>query len=208
MATEIKGLTQIRDKEKVIATLTSAFIDYPKLTKGFPERGRRAIAVEATLSFYVAYCMRYGKAYALNEKCQGVVVIIPSSRRKGSKLKFMIAGSYSRRYKNAISRLTAEEQRIRTELFNEMDQMETEIKFPSKYLYVNFLGVKPEYQGQGNGRAIMERVIDYSKGKSLPVMLFTNQPKDVEFYQRMGFKIMGITSSKKYQFINIYLLKS
>ncbi|MHC1723333.1 MAG: GNAT family N-acetyltransferase [Aminipila sp.] len=208
MATEIKGLTRIRDKEKVIATLTSAFIDYPKLTKGFPERGRRAIAVEATLRFYVAYCMRYGKAYALNEKCQGAVVIIPSSRRKGSKLKYMIAGSYSPKYKNAISRLTGEEQKIRIELFNEMDQMETEIKFPSKYIYVNFLGVKPEYQRQGNGRAIMERVLDYSKGKNLPVMLFTNQPKDVEFYQSMGFKIMGITSSKKYQFINIYLLKS
>ncbi|WP_312654067.1 GNAT family N-acetyltransferase [Aminipila sp.] len=208
MAADISGLTRIRDKEKVIATLTSAFIDYPKLTKGFPERGRRAIAVEATLRFYVAYCMRYGRAYALNEKCQGAVVIIPSSRRKGSKLKYMIAGSYSKRYKNALLRLTEEEQRIRIELFNEMDQMETEIKFPSKYIYVNFLGVKPEYQGLGNGRAMMEKIIDYSKGMNLPVMLFTNEPKDVEFYQSMGFKIMGITSSRKFEFINIYLVRS
>ncbi len=120
----------------------------------------------------------------------------------------MIAGSYSKRYKNALLRLTEEEQRIRTELFNEMDQMETEIKFPSKYIYVNFLGVKPEYQGLGNGRAMMEKIIDYSKGMNLPVMLFTNEPKDVEFYQSMGFKIMGITSSRKFEFINIYLVRS
>lgn len=208
MATEIRGLTRIKDKDKVITTLMSAFIDFPKLTKGFPERGRRAIAVEATLRFYVAYYMRYGGAYALNDKCQEVVIITTSTRRKGSKLKYIIAGSYSKRYKNTLLKLTEQERQTRIELFNEMDQMETDIKFPPKYIFVSFLGVKPEYQRQGKGRALMERIINYSKGKNLPVMLFTNEPKTVEFYQSLGFKIVGITSSKKFQFINIYLVKS
>lgn len=208
MAAEIRGLTRIKDKDKVIATLMSALIDYPKLTKGFPDRGRRAIAVEATLRFYVAYYMKYGGAYALNDKCQGTVVLATSTRRKGSKLKYILAGSYSRKYKNTLLKLTEQEQQTRIELFNEMDQMETEIKFPPKYIYVSFLGVKPEHQGQGTGRAIMEKVINYCKGKNLPVMLFTNEPKAVKFYQSMGFKIVGITSSKKFEFINIYLVKS
>lgn len=208
MAAKIRGLIRVRDKEKVIATLTSAFTNYPKLAKAFPEQGRRAIAIEANLRFYVAYAMKFGQAYTLDDKCQVMVVIIPSSRRKASKLKYIIAGSYSKRYKNAVLSLTEEEQKTRLEIFEEMNQMETEIVFPSKYIYVSFLGVKSEYQKQGNGREILDKIITYAKEKKLPIVLFTNEPKGVEFYQSMGFKIMGITSSKKFQFINIYLIKS
>lgn len=207
MTADIKGMVQIRDKEKVISTLISAFTDYPQLTRAFPDRSRRMIVTEASLRFYVAFGMKYGDAYALSEACQGVAVVISSSKRKVSKLKYFLAGSYSRKYKNTISRLTEEEQRIRTELFQEMTQMETEIKFPSKYIYLSHLGVKTEHQGQGIGSAIMDRIIDYGEKKKLPVVLFTNEPEGVGFYQNMGFKIMGITSSKKFQFINIYLIK-
>ncbi|WP_312091298.1 GNAT family N-acetyltransferase [Aminipila sp.] len=207
MAAEIRGLTRIRDKERVIAALTSAFIDYPKLTAAFPGKERRAIAVESALRFYVAFAMRYGGAYALNSLCQEAVVIIPSSRRKASKLKYFLAGSYSRRYKNTIWKLSEGEKQTQIEVFSEMEQMETQIKFPSKYIYVNFLGVRPEYQKRGKGRAVMEKVLAYGEKRSLPIVLFTNEPKTVGFYQSMGFKIMGITSSKKFQFINIYLVK-
>lgn len=208
MAAKIRGLIHIRNKDKIISVLTSAFIDYPKLTKVFPQKDRRAIAVEANLRFYVSYAMRYGGAYTLNDNCQAIVVIITSSRRKASKLKYIIAGSYSKKYKTTVLRLTKDEQEIRLKIFEEMNKMETEIVFPSKYLYISFLGVRPDCQKQGYGREIIEKVSVYARGKRLPIVLFTNEPNGVEFYQSMGFKIMGITSSKKFQFINIYLIKS
>ncbi|QAT41784.1 GNAT family N-acetyltransferase [Aminipila luticellarii] len=207
MAAEIKGLIEIRDREKVIRTLMSAFSDYPQLAQAFPDKSRRLIVMEAALRFYAAFGMRYGGAYALDPACQGVAILLPSQKRKGSALKYFFAGSYSSQYKRAVSRMTEEEHRIRTELFAEISQMETEIKFPPKYLYISYLGVRPEYQGQGNGRMLMNRLVEYGEKKELPIVLITSEPKEVPFYQSMGFKMMGITSSRKFQFINIYLIK-
>lgn len=208
MVAKIRGLTRIRDKEKVVSTLISAFTDYPQLIKAFPKRNRRIIAIEANLRFYAVYSMRFGRAYSLDNECNGIVILLSSFQRKASKFKYKIAGSYSSKYKDTISSLTEQEKKTRLELFSEMELMEKDINFPAKYMYISFLGVRREYQRQGIGHKIMEKVIEYGKQKTIPIVLCTSEPKDVDFYQSLGFKIMGITSSKKYEFINIYLVKS
>lgn len=207
MAIRIKDLTRIRNREMVYRTLGDAFENYPKLSKAFPDKERRRIAIEATIRFYGAYDMRYGAAYSLDSNCNEVVVIVHSRNMNYSKFKHFIAGSYSKSYKEVISKLTEEERQRRDELFDEMDDMEKEISFPYPHLYIDFLGVKTKLQQQGRGKKLMKHVLTYADRKKLPVMLFTNTPEDIAFYRSLGFKVVGITSSKKFQFINTYLVR-
>ncbi len=208
MAIRIKGLTKIRDKEKAVKILLEALIDYPLLNKAFPDRGRRIKILESDLWFKVSYGMKFGQAYALNKECHEVIIILPSACRKTSKLKNIIAGGYSSKYKELVSNLTEEEQEEKLSLFSEIMEMEKDIEFPSKYLYISFLGVKEEHQNKDKVLELLNKVLAYGVMKNTPIVLTTSEPKNVNFYQELGFKIMGITSSKKFQFINIYLVKS
>lgn len=53
------------------------------------------------------------------------------------------------------------------------------------YLFV--IGVRTSLQGRGLGKALMERVIEKSEGSGLPVFLETCVPRNVPFYESLGF---------------------
>ena len=105
-----------------------------------------------------------------------------------------------------MNRLTKEERKIRVSLFEELDRLETTVDIPSPHIYVDFLGVNEAFQHQGRGRRLMTNVCSYADSVRLPLMLFTNTADDVRFYQSLGFKIIGETSSKKFGFTNTYLI--
>ena len=61
---------------------------------------------------------------------------------------------------------------------------------PRAHWYVFVLGVSPEAQGTGLGRALLEPVIDRARAEGLPCYLETAQPKNVGFYQHLGFRVL------------------
>mgnify|MGYP002512276862 CR=1 FL=1 len=85
--------------------------------------------------------------------------------------------------------------------------MEEDIQFPKKYIFIYYLGVKSEFRNQGIENRIIEKLMEEGIKKTLPIVLYTNEPDNVAFYQNLEFKIIGITSSKTFQFMNIYLIK-
>lgn len=208
MGGKIKGLAVIRDRDRAVAILAAAFADYPQLKSAFPDRSRRLAVTEAVLRFQVNLSMRYGGVYALTRECQEVALVLPSSRKKVSRLRLLLAGNEAGRYRQALERLTEQERRTKKEIFSEMGQMESEIAFPSRYLYISYMGVHGDYQKQGKGRRLMEKILAHGERKGLPLVLSTSKPEQVAFFQGLGFQVMGITSSRHFQFINIYIIKS
>lgn len=61
---------------------------------------------------------------------------------------------------------------------------------PHAHWYVLVLGVSPEAQGTGLGRALLEPVIDRARAEGLPCYLETAQPKNLGFYQHLGFRVL------------------
>jgi ribosomal protein S18 acetylase RimI-like enzyme len=56
--------------------------------------------------------------------------------------------------------------------------------------YVMVVGVAPAFQGQGYGRALLQPMLDRADAEGLPCYLETTQPKNVSFYQRLGFEVL------------------
>lgn len=206
---QIKGLYKLKkeDREKLIQTYMDAFQSYPKLMAAFPEERVKAAALEATLRYYVAYDMEYGAAFALDEEVNEGVCLVYSQEMNYTEERHQKAGSYSREYQEAMNRMTAEEQERRIELFRELDRLEKEIDLPQPHLYVDFLGVREDFQKQGRGRKLMSRVCEFAAEQGLPLMLFTNTEDDVNFYKSLGFRVAGIVRSKEFGFVNTYLVK-
>ena len=55
--------------------------------------------------------------------------------------------------------------------------------------YLNILGVRPEYQGQGLGGLLLSSMFERLDRERLPVYLDTGVAANVAFYQRHGFRL-------------------
>jgi len=61
---------------------------------------------------------------------------------------------------------------------------------PASHWYVMVVGVAPEMQGSGLGRALLQPILDRAEADRQPCYLETAQPKNVAFYEHLGFRRM------------------
>ena len=58
-----------------------------------------------------------------------------------------------------------------------------------EFMYLWFIGVFPDGQGQGVGGRLMEQVLAIAERKGLPIYLETSTPENLPFYQKWGFEV-------------------
>ena len=61
--------------------------------------------------------------------------------------------------------------------------------------YLAWLGVDCALQGQGLGAKLMWPCLELVDGQQLPSYLDSTNPRNVSFYQRFGFEVVGVSQS-------------
>ena len=207
MSVKIPGLLEVVSLDRVTDVLTDAFANYPKLMKTFPEKSSRLNALEATIRFYGQYDMHYGKAYTLDEDAFEIALILESKDMKASRAKCLKAGCYSIEYQKIKEKMSAEDRKKRIQLFNALEKLEKSIPMPTDFLYVDFLGVVRDKQGEGRGARLMEKICEYTDSEGKPIVLFTNTRKAAKFYENFEFKEIKTVTSEKFGFTNTYMIR-
>ena len=209
MKPEIKELHKIepKDSETVYKMMMQSFKNYPKLIGSFPDWEDRQAAIEMVIRFYGAFDFEYGNAYSLDETMSEVLMIMFSEEEVYTEERFEAAGSYSDEFRAAAARLGEEGVRRWWDFFDEVDRTEAELEaIPDRYIYADFLCVSEEVQGQGRGSRIIQAACRYADEIGLPIMLFTNGEEDIRFYQKNGFKVIGVTKCEAFGLENTYVL--
>ncbi len=184
-----------------------SFRNYPKLIGTFPDWDDRQAAIEMVLRYYGAFDFKYGCAYSLDETISEVLMIMFSEEVDYSDERLSAAGCDSEAFRLAASRLSEENVKRWWDFFDELDRKEAELEtIPEKYLYADFLCVAEEVQGQGRGSRIIQAACRYADEIGLPLMLFTNGEEDIRFYQKNGFRIIGVTTSEEFGLENTYVM--
>ena len=209
MKPEIKELHKIerKDIEKVYGMMIKSFRNYPKLIGSFPDWEDRQAAIEMVIRYYGAFDFEYGQVYSLDETLSEVLMIMFSEEEVYTEERFEAAGSDSDAFRAAAARLGEEGVRRWWAFFDEVDRTEAELEtIPDRYIYADFLCVGEEAQGQGRGSRIIQAACRYADEIGLPIMLFTNGEEDIRFYQKNGFKVIGVTKSEAFGLENTYVL--
>jgi GNAT superfamily N-acetyltransferase len=64
-----------------------------------------------------------------------------------------------------------------------------EVLQPGDHLYLSILGVEPEFQRQGIGKALIAPRLGWADGRGLACYLDTFKERNVAFYQQSGFAV-------------------
>ena len=159
------------------------------------------------LRYYGAFDFKYGSAYSLDETISEVLMIMYSEEVDYSDERLAAAGCDSEEFRCAASRLSEENIKRWWDFFEELDRTEAELEtIPERYLYADFLCVSEEVQGQGRGSKIIQAACRFADEIGLPLMLFTNGAEAIRFYQKNGFRIIGVTRSEEFGLENTYVM--
>ena len=145
-----------------------------------PHAEKRRQLLPALFRVVVRYCLRYGVIYTTPES-DGLVCCLPPGQTptivrlvltglRGAPFQIGLAGL--RRFLHA-ARYT-DEAHART--------------VAGHHWYVWVLGVDPTCQGCGLGSQLLQIVLQQARVQRLPCYLDTQNPRNVPFYQRHGFR--------------------
>jgi ribosomal protein S18 acetylase RimI-like enzyme len=81
------------------------------------------------------------------------------------------------------------------DVFSILEQM-GEYHPEEPHWYLPFIGVAPEAQGRGFGSALLRRGLARCDRDGLPAHLESTNPRNVPFYERFGFRAIGLIQTQ------------
>ena len=208
MAIKIPGLLEVISLDRIAEVLVDAFTYDPKLMKSFPLDYGRRNALEATFYYYGKYDLFYGKVYTLDEDVFEVALLLESKYVNSTKNKCLKAGCYSYEYQSIKERMPVEDRKKRLKIFKEIKKFEKRVPKPKDYLYLDYLGVVRDKQGEGRGTKLMEKICEYADSVNKPIVLYVSSDESKKFYEKFGFEEITSVTSSNYDYTNIYLIRN
>jgi ribosomal protein S18 acetylase RimI-like enzyme len=193
-----QALLQPAQVEHAARLLGKAFQDDPLMAYIAPSAARRRRTLPAFFRVAVRYCLRYGTVYT-TEELDGVACCLPPGQTEPSVsrlLRVVLSGALwlpgPLELRRALHATTyTDEAHARTA--------------PGPHWYLWVLGVEPEKQGLGIGGRLLQSVIQQAREQGVPCYLETENPRNVPFYQKHGFRLVREVAIAKSD-VRIYAL--
>ena len=182
MQYQIEKLKQ-EDIPQAAKTLTHAFMDDPLQTYVFPDLEERSKGSIPHFSAILQYGNLFGDVYttpafegAAVWLRPGETIVTPEKAEKGglAELPQTIGEGPFTRFIGVLDY---------ADQFHKQDMTEP-------HWYTMVVGVDPSCQGKGVGSALLTPILHEARGSNIPVYLETAQPKNIKFYQHLGFNLI------------------
>ncbi len=172
------------DEAVAVATLASAFADYPLFHALCADPADRPRITEVFCRFVFRLSLDCGGIYATPDRA-AVACCLPPGAEWPSLWSLVRAGGLGFVWRMGWRRSLAS---LRTE--HEIDAARRQ-HVPGPHWYVLFLGVRPEAQGKGLSRAVLRPVFESADQSCVPIFLETVPEANVAIYQKLGFVLRG-----------------
>lgn len=175
-------LIKEEDINAAATSLAAAIMKDPLQTYTFPDEQERKD--KSPLHFKVAleYGMKFGEVYVLSD-AKGAVICLPPNETEITPEKAEEGGLTS------LPELIGEGPANR--FLSALDFIGAyHVDVPEPHWYVMVLGVHPDHCGKGYGKTLLEPVMKNAEANGEPVYLETAQPKNVSFYEKLGFRVI------------------
>ncbi|WP_152435388.1 GNAT family N-acetyltransferase [Erythrobacter sp. THAF29] len=162
---------------RVAETLALAFRDDPALSWIQPDPEARRRMLPRFFAIAAEQSQHYGGVLASKSRTAAALLYPPGQVREGG---LWVSLRLLAIFKTALSRG-----------LKVAEAMHKEHPRPQPYLYLRYVGVAPEAQGQGLGGAIIRDIIARAAMQRRGVLLETATQSNVAIYTRLGFDIVS-----------------
>jgi GNAT superfamily N-acetyltransferase len=172
------------DLEATAAALARAFQDDPLQTYILPDAEERARRSPAHFASILRYGLLFGEVFAAPGRARGAAVVLPPDGWEITPERAAAAGFDQ--WPITLGAVAAERFSSALSVLEPLHHRDV----PRAHWYVLLLGVAPDAQGTGLGRALLQPVFDRATAAGQPCYLETAQPKNVGFYEHLGFRVV------------------
>jgi GNAT superfamily N-acetyltransferase len=172
------------DEPAAVDTLATAFADYPLFPPLCPNPLRRPAVIQAFCRFLYRTAVRNGGAYGTADRT-AVVCSWPVGSEWSGLWNDIRSGGLSLAWQ-----IGWHATRLLLQLGNHLNSA-CRKHVPEAHCYVPLLAVRPEAQGQGLSRVVLQIVFNNADYQKVPVYLETMKEANVVIYQRLGFELVG-----------------
>lgn len=170
--------------KRAAETLSSAFEDYSFFTFLLPEKVKRKEKLLGLFEGLERYGLRYGYVQASSLNFEGVAIWLNSEIMKMSLISYIRCGFFK-----VIRKLGLKATMRYLKILDFMTELHKK-HMPEPHWHFAYLGVSPENQRKGYGAFLIEEMLKYSKSDNWPYYLETAEEKNIDFYERFGFKLV------------------
>ncbi|MDG6222059.1 MAG: GNAT family N-acetyltransferase [Candidatus Bathyarchaeota archaeon] len=188
--------------QRAVKTLEKAFETYPLLKYYYPEKPIREKVTNYFLSFVVYSGIKYGEVFGTSPNFEGVVVWLPSQNYPLTFWKILRTVPISKIFN--FGRYGGSKM---TNFINHLDTVHKDMT-PFKHLFLQTIGVAPKFQDKGFGKRLIQPMLQRLDDEKIPCYLETIDEKNVGFYQRFGFEIIGKSNIPETNFVNWAMLRT
>ncbi len=132
------------------------------------------------------YCEKYGRLVASSQNGEGMAGVLPGKYADMSFWRMLRCSVRVMPIRIGLKRLMRMKK-----IFDPLGKMRHDIMKERTYIYLQILGVDPEYQGQGYGSKILRSLIAQYDEAGLPIYLETETEKNIRLYEHFGFTVAG-----------------
>ena len=171
-------VTQVHvdDQASALMTLTLAFADDPVCRWCWEDMSQHLAAFPIFARAFGGGAFSAGSALQI-KGCAGAALWLPPN------------ASPDEAALDAVIQTTVPD-RLRAPLYSMLEQM-GEHHPQRDHWYLPLIGVQPAHQGKGLGSVLMRPILQRCDEKRLPAYLESTNPRNISFYERLGFRRTG-----------------
>ena len=160
---------------ELIEVLSKAFDQNKSVNYVIKQDKRRLTRIKNLINYSYTNALKYGKIFSIDGKAYALVTLPHTCKTNVLAVLRLIFSSLG------IANVK------RTLYFK------SQIKkhYPKAFVYVDFIGVDPQSQGQGYGSLLLKEISEYASEFELPIYLETSTLQNIDFYQKNGFEMYG-----------------
>lgn len=167
-----------KDKNLFVDILTKSFDANQSVNYIVKQDKKKTKRISALMSYSFEVCYLFGDIFLSDNEKACALVLYPD--KKSTTLKSILLDMKLIFFCIGI-------ENIKKALVRESKIKNLQPKASMYYLW--FIGVDPEYQGQGIGNNFLDDLIKDSEKKQRPVYLETSTLKNLPWYEKFGFQI-------------------